>query len=379
MKKLLPILLLVFFYYQSYSQINFEKAYFIDNNNVRTDCFIQNKDLYGNPTTFEYKLTQEESVVKTGDIKNIKEFQISNTLKFVRNFIKIDVSTSDLGETKDIREPEWEEKTLFLKVLVQGKASLYEYKDTAVKRFFYKTDNLPLTQLIYKRYYLPKTNYTDLGVNNDFQKQIWQEMNCENQTLDKVLKLEYERKDLVNYFIKYNNCEKSSYIDYNKNISKGSFNIKVKGGINVSPYIDYESAQEKVDYSGNKLFPKYGGEFEYITPFNRNKWAVFIELTYQTYKYNEVRIYKSTFGPTFNITTESSYRNKSFYPYIGIRYYMFLKDNSKLFVNAGLFRTFGLGYSYNDKFNIETRYSSVGLSEYSVILGYTLFDSKKNK
>ncbi len=379
MKKLLPLLLIAFFYCQSYSQVNFEKAYFIDNNNVRTACFIKNQDLYENPTAFEYKLTQEESVVKTGDIKNIKEFEISNTIKFVRNSVKYDVSTSDLGETKDIREPEWEEKTLFLKVLIEGKASLYEYKDKAVKRFFYKTDNLALTQLIYKRYYLPNTNYTDLGVNNDFQKQIWQEMNCENQTIDKVLKLKYERKDLVNYFVAYNNCQKSSYKDYNKNISKGSFNVKVKGGINVSPYTDYESAQEKVDYSGNKLFPKYGGEFEYITPFNRNKWAVFIELSYQTYKYSEVRTYKNPFGPTFDITTEGSYLRKSFYPYIGIRYYMFLNDNSKLFVNAGFIRTFGLGYSYNDKFNIEARYSTVGLSEFSVILGYTLFDSKKNK
>lgn len=377
MKKLLLIVFLGFFYCHTYSQVNFEKAYFIDNENVRTDCFIKNKDLYENPTTFEYKLTQEESVVKMGDIKNIKEFEISNTIKFVRNFVKIDVSTADLGQTKDVREPEWEEKTLFLKVLIEGNASLYEYKDKTVKRFFYKTDNLPLTQLIYKRYYLPNTNYIDLGVNNDFQQQIWQEMNCENQTLDTVLKLEYERKDLVNYFIKYNNCKKNSYIDYNKNISKGSFNIKLKGGVNVSPYNNYEDAQRKVDYSGNELFLKYGGEFEYITPFNRNKWAFFIELTYQTHKYTEVRTDKSTFGPAFDITTEASYLKKSFFPFVGIRYYMFLKDNSKLFVNAGFFQTFGLGYNYNDKFNVETRYSRIGLSEYSVVFGYTLFNNKK--
>lgn len=377
MKKLLLIVFLGFFYCHTYAQVNFEKAYFIDNENVRTDCFIKNKGLYENPTTFEYKLTQGESVVNMGDIKNIKEFEISNTIKFVRNFVKIDVSTADLGQTKDVREPEWEEKTLFLKVLIEGNASLYEYKDKTVKRFFYKTDNLPLTQLIYKRYYLPNTNYIDLGVNNDFQRQIWQEMNCENQTLDTVLKLEYERKDLVNYFIKYNNCKKNSYIDYNKNISKGSFNIKIKGGVNVSPYNDYEDAQRKVDYSGNELFLKYGGEFEYITPFNRNKWAFFIELTYQTYKYSEVRTDKSTFGPAFDITTEASYLKKSFFPFLGIRYYMFLKDNSKLFVNAGFFQTFGLGYNYNDKFNVETRYSRIGLSEYSVVFGYTLFNNKK--
>ena len=204
-------------------------------------------------------------------------------------------------------------------------------------------------------------------------------MNCENQTIDKVIKLEYERKDLVKYFINYNNFKKNTYIDYNKNISKGSFNIKIKGGFNVSPYNDYENADEKVDYSGNKLFLKYGGEFEYITPFNRNKWAAFIELTYQTYQYSAITTDYRPFGEAFDITYESSYSEKAFFTFVGVRYYMYLKENSKIFINAGLFRTFGLGYSYNDKFNVETRYASTGLSRYSVIFGYTLFNTKKNK
>ncbi len=379
MKKLLSILFLGFFYCQSYSQVKFEKAYFIDNDNVRTACFIKNKDLYQNPNSFEYKLTQEELDVKIGDIKNIKEFEIANTIKFVRNFVKIDVSSPDLGQIKDVREPEWVEKTLFLKVLIEGKASLYEFKDKALKRFFYKTDNIPITQLIFKKYYIPNTNYMSLGVNNDFQKQIWEEMNCENQTLDKVLKLQYERKDLVDYFIKYNNCKNIGYKDYNKNISKSSFNIKIKGGFNVSPYKDYDNADEKVDFSGNKLFLKYGGEFEYITPFNRNKWAIFMELTYQTYKFSAITTDYSTFGEAFDRTSESSYFEKGFFTFVGVRYYMYLKDNSRIFINAGLFRTFGLGYSYNDKFNLETRYANTGLSRYSVIFGYTLFNNKKNK
>ena len=379
MKKLLSILFLGFFYCQSFSQVKFEKAYFIDNDNVRTACFIKNKDLYQNPNSFEYKLTQEELDVKIGDIKNIKEFEIANTIKFVRNFVKIDVSSPDLGQIKDVREPEWVEKTLYLKVLIEGKASLYEFKDKALKRFFYKTDNIPITQLIFKKYYIPNTNYMSLGVNNDFQKQIWEEMNCENQTLDKVLKLQYERKDLVDYFIKYNNCKNIGYKDYNKNISKSSFNIKIKGGFNVSPYNDYDNADEKVDFSGNKLFLKYGGEFEYITPFNRNKWAIFMELTYQTYKFSAITTDYSTFGEAFDRTSESSYSEKGFFTFAGVRYYMYLKDNSRIFINAGLFRTFGLGYSYNDKFNLETRYANTGLCRYSVIFGYTLFNNKKNK
>ena len=64
MKKFLLVLFFELFFLQSYSQVNYEKAYFIDNDNVRTECFIKNKDLYNNPNTFEYKLNQEESVAK---------------------------------------------------------------------------------------------------------------------------------------------------------------------------------------------------------------------------------------------------------------------------------------------------------------------------
>jgi hypothetical protein len=377
MKQFLLILFFELFFLQSYSQVNFEKAYFIDNNNVRTECFIKNKDLYNNPNTFEYKLDREESVAMIADINDVKEFGILNSIKFERNLVKMDMSTSDLGQMKDIREPEWKDKTLFLKVLIEGKASLYEYRDKTMKRYFYKLDNLPVTQLIYKKYYMANTSNMDLAVNNDFQKQIWEKMNCENQTMNAVLKLEYDREDLANYFIKYNSCKNDNFTDYNKNIAKGSFNIKAKGGINMTPYENYDNAQQKVEYFGNKFFLKYGGEFEYVTPFNRNKWAIFMELTYQTYKYYTITTEHSSSGVLFENTYKSNYFEKSVFPFIGFRYYMYLKNDSKIFVNAGLFKTFGFGYSYNNKYNVEIRSTNTGLSKYSIVFGYTLFNNKK--
>lgn len=377
MKKLLPILFLALFYLQSYSQVNFEKAYFIDNENVRTECFIKNKDLYSSPNSFEYKLSQDESIVKVGKINDIKEFGINNSVKFERNSVKIDMSSSNVDKLSEKVEPEWKDETLFLKVLIEGEATLYEYKNEIMKRYFYKVSNSPVEQLIYKRYFIENSNHTESAANIDFQKQLWANLRCENQTMDMVLKLEYERKDLSNYFIKYNNCKKGSYTDYNKNIARGSFNIKVKGGVNISPYQNYDNAQRKVEYFGDKFFLKYGAELEYIIPFNRNKWAAFIELTYQTHKYNSITTDHSSFGEVFDITYKSNYFEKSLFPFVGVRYYMYLKNDSKMFVNAGLFRTFGFGYSHNNKYNVEGRFSNIGLSRYSIVFGYTIFNNKK--
>jgi hypothetical protein len=59
-----------------YSQINFEKGYFIDKNDVRTDCYIRNNDLYKSPNSFAYKIDIEDLDVKIADISNVQEFVI---------------------------------------------------------------------------------------------------------------------------------------------------------------------------------------------------------------------------------------------------------------------------------------------------------------
>jgi len=411
MKKLLLVLFFELFFLQSYSQVNFEKAYFIDNDNVRTECFIKNKDLYNNPNTFEYKLSQEESVAKIGDIKDIKEFGILNSIKFERNLVKMDMSSVNLDKLSEIREPEWKEKTLFLRVLIEGEASLYEYKDKTMKRYFYKLDNLPITQLIYKKYYMANTSNTNLALNNDFQKQLWQDLRCENQSMDKVIKTEYNKDDLSDYFIKYNNCKNSSLTDYNKNIAKGSFNIKAKAGITSSSLQIPNGSSSNINL-GSKTSFNLGSEIEYMIPFNRNKWSGFSEISYQEYQVEKTIIVPSSSGVLF----ENSYKFNVSYNYFdlvfGLKHHMYLNDNSSLLIKAGyvfglpmnstieidnsLYRkisnreglTFGAGYSYKSKYNLEFRMSSNHLDKYygysqfdsfSLVFGYTLYNNIKNR
>ena len=54
MKNLLVISFLFYLTF-SYSQITFEKGYFISNDGIKTECFIKNLDWRNNPTEFEYK------------------------------------------------------------------------------------------------------------------------------------------------------------------------------------------------------------------------------------------------------------------------------------------------------------------------------------
>ncbi len=82
MKKGLFIIFIITFSFKSYSQITFEKGYFINNNNKKIDCLIKNNDWKNNPIEFNYKLLNDKNI-QIASINSIKEFGIYNYSKFI--------------------------------------------------------------------------------------------------------------------------------------------------------------------------------------------------------------------------------------------------------------------------------------------------------
>jgi hypothetical protein len=415
MKKKLLTLLFVLFSLNFYAQVNYEKSYFISDNGVKTECFIKNKDRNDNPTYFEYKLSAEETQVMKVDIKTVKEVKIADILKFEKATVKLDTSATNIEALTVNRLPEWKEVTIFLKVLVDSETSLYEYKSGNLKRFFYKAGNVPIEQLIYKKFIIDEDLATKLSANNDFQKQLWQNLNCGNKDIDEALKLKYTRKDLIKYFIDYNNCKNNSIVNMSEKLEKGSVNIKANVGF-VSSSLSFNNDYVRLggDF-GNKINFTFGAEFEWILPVNRNKWSLYFAPTYNSYKSKTVVTIMNT-GP-FSSDTELQNWEASF-TYLdinlGFRYYMFMNDNSKIFLsgsyiiskvldsdihNENTFQLtakfqdrigYSIGYSFKNKINVELKHSSTNIfdnyvffdSNYnltSLVFGYTIFDSKKKK
>ena len=145
MKKQLLLFLTVLLSFNSYSQISFEKGYYINNNNQKTNCLIKNIDWKNNPTEFEYKL-YENSESKETNIKLIKEFGIDNISKYVRNTVNIDRSRETINNLSNDRNPIFKEEEVFLKVLVEGKANLYQYDDGNLRKYFYNKENSNIEQ-----------------------------------------------------------------------------------------------------------------------------------------------------------------------------------------------------------------------------------------
>lgn len=387
-----------------YAQITFEKGYFINNAGERTEVLIKNLDWKNNPTEFEYKI-DGSSDVKKENIKNIQEFGIDSLERYVRKTIMIDRSSDHLNRLSETKEPQFKEETLFLKYLVEGKSNLFYYENGDTRRFFYSTDGDNVKQLIYKPYAI---NESQIGYNEDYKKQLSESLTC-GVDLKMIKKTDYEPTDLTKIFITNNECSTGQSLIYGQTKGKKDlFNLTIRPGVNFSTVENnyhYYSVNDQTKFDSKAAF-RIGAELEFILPFNKNKWALFAEPTYQYYKNNtEVSIMDGSYNGK---KSKRSVDYKSLEIPFGVRHYFFINKQSKVFVNAtyvidfdfnsaitydqtdfkissGNNFAFGAGYKYNDKYSVEFR---MGMSRnllrnyfnfasdyrtISLILGYTLF------
>jgi hypothetical protein len=389
------------------AQIKFEKGYFVNNSGQRSEVFIKNLDWKNNPTEFEFR-TDEASDVKKESIKNIREFGIGHELKYVRKTVMVDQSVEILDKISDKKEPEFKEETVFLKYLVEGNANLFYYENGDMKKFFFNTGDAQVVPLIYKSYYL---NSSQISYNEDYKKLLGKSLNCDPDQ-NRIEKIQYQADDLSKAFMSYNECTHAgTAVNYNQVSEKRDlFNLNVRPGMNFSSFetvsSSYFGGNDEVTKFNRETAFRIGLEAEFILPFNKNKWAIFVEPTFQYYKTEKESVVYP--GQSFEMKSTRTVDYKSIEIPFGVRHYFFINDKSKIFVNlayifdfnlkseikydyqileisSGNNMAFGIGYKYNDRFSAEFRAATnrnllqnynTFTSRYqtmSLILGYTLF------
>jgi hypothetical protein len=377
------------------AQIRFEKGYIIKSNDEKIECLIKNEDWLYNPTNFLYKKDVNAKEIN-GNLNSIKEFGVNGVSKYKRFKVNIDKSKTDINLLSNTRTYNFVTETLFLKTLVEGKANLYLYNEKSLVKYFYKKENSPIKQLEYKEY-LNSTGL--LAKNKNYLTQLRLDAACKSIDYKKV---DYRRNSLVKYFLAYNNCDGNniSVKNYTESNNKNLFNLRAKIGIGNATINTSNSAYAYKNISSSGANIRAGIEAEYVLSFNNNKWAIYVEPTYQTYKGD----------------IEGSQSGKITYNSIelplGVKHYMFINNNSKLFLSGALVLDFamdskidfnsntlnvleisssptsyqlGFGYNFNNKYTIETRYNfgrditknyvywETDYSSFSIILGYSIF------
>jgi hypothetical protein len=406
MKKTLLIAFIALFPLSTYSQIKFEKGYFIDNLGKRTNCLIKNIDWKNNPIDFEYKLFDNPKI-RTKTITSVKEFAVLNHSKFIRFTVDMDRSNENSNALSLKRGPEFKKETLFLRVLIEGSASLYKYEAKSLMRYFYSVGDVYPKQLIFKYF---KTFDDKIGKNEEFKQQLFKDLKCSDISSNEIRMKQYKKQDLMNLFVKYNRCKQSDFTNFDEKGKRDLFNLYIRPGLKYSSLATKNKISEtrNIDFGG-AFNLRIGVEAEFILPFNKNKWAIIIEPTYQYYKSEKEIIYARRLSTVR--TTNVIVNYKSIEIPFGVRHYLFINDDSKLFFNLsyiidfqlssrlyavskGLFDldinsrnslTYGVGYNYKNKYSLELRrqtdreilgdylYWSTGYKGVSIIFGINMF------
>lgn len=352
MKKQLLTIALILIAAAGFTQISYEKGYFIDNQDVKTECLIKNLDWSNNPISVTYRISENDKS-KEFTIDQVKEFGIYEYSTYKRYILPIDKSGTNMSMLSYNRAPEWDIDTVFLKIEIEGVATLYSYKKSSLKRYFYSlADSLP-QQLVYKIYNADDGKKFE---NKAFQNQLFTEVKIEGASIKSVTGLEYNLKDLNNYFILYNVSKGQSYSENKKNKTK--INLKAEVGITMASLsisntrINPDDSR-LVDFGSNFNY-RVGIDAEFVLPFNKNKWAVFCEPVYSRYRFEKE--YQKYFDMG-TVTAEINTLEIGF----GVRYFVYLSKKSKLSLGGSL--------QYDMNFNSIVDYSD---DDDLAILGKTL-------
>jgi hypothetical protein len=427
MKRIFTLVLTVLLCSNAFAQSAFLPGYFITEEGRQVDCLIKHADRKHNPTTFDYMLTGE-SVNRTAAIDTVQEFEILNTVhKYKRFRVDIDRSSNRLSTLSGFRNPDFKSEVLFLRVMVEGTASLFSYHEKDdLERFFFKLGDADVQQLVYKRYYV-KDN--DISTNEDYKNQLLFALVCGDVVPSKVKRLSYYGKDLADVFVTYNICIGSAYTTMSEKKERGKLGLAVKAGINSSTLQTSQripnghSNYELITNDFERLTtPVVSVEVEYVLPYRNRKWSIFAEPTYQQGKHEMNSFFFRYEGRLDNRRVYYPRREDININYthisipMGARYSYHLNNYSRVFVNAAVgfsallsksqiyevggfenkreFRTIqhfsepsgtvGLGFKYKNRVSVEGNYhlakkvaNSTGWQinyrdSFNVMLGYTI-------
>lgn len=319
------------------SQINFEKGYFITNENIKTECLIKNYNWINIPNEIEYKFNETSEILK-GDIIEINEFKIYNTDHYYKKLTFL-FDFNEKGKEENIKRI-----TSFLKVLVEGKTSLYQYNGNT---YLYQNNFSEIKQLVYKKYINDKNiMFEDFN----FRKEIYNNLRCKENTTN-IRSLKYKKKDLINFFKNYNICQNEIFEIFPPKRKKTKFLFNIHGGIGtfnskaefIGSYTFSSPITNDVTYTGidnidfgNNTSTNFGFETEIILPIHRYKWSFFISPNYNILKASNYQKFDYLYGSTYDLNIKINNTYFIEIP-IGFKHYFYFNKNSK----------FNLGMGYN--------------------------------
>lgn len=296
---------------------------------------IDYQDWKKTPETISFKQGDKIKIYKPEDLV---AFEVSDD-KFISRLVSVDVTQQQLNKMTDTDKVKFEDRHVFLNVLVQGNASLYEYYDSRIHFYAEKGDNF--IELI-KRKKLQEGNQ-DLMTFKKYLGQLNVLFNdCNSLKISD--NLEYRRLPLSNIFEKYNACVSGDNSDnYSKKVEREKGAFYVTAGFAYSTFNLDSPFLIASDFDGGSFTtPSFGIAYDVPISKNRNKWVLRSELLYSAYKgefepselntISEGTMYleQSTLGVNALLRYKIKSKNENILPFINLGFgfnYVISNDN----------------------------------------------------
>lgn len=306
-----------------HGQTQFEKGYFVSNDGNRVDCLIRNHKWSDSPKRVVYKLTTEDSE-KVWEPGQIRAFGFGEDLLFRSVTAEFPETYIRPNQNDDEPIPEKTQKTVFVKRILRGKTSLYQYRGQNQLIFLFEKDEDGLEVLEYKKYITPIDH--KIRENNIFRRQLLQKLSC--GTDQDIQRVTYKRKSLIDYVLKYNSCADPLNEEVSKELvrKKIAFNVKMYAGIQQYDFA-FDRRGVELDFE-DKIVPKFGLEVEGILPFDNNKWGFFLSTDYSSYS--------SAIDAPNTRTISYDLQMSRLGSQLGGRHYMFLDNRNSLFLDLAV-------------------------------------------
>lgn len=190
------------------AQSAFEKGYFIDVHNQKTDCYLKSEAWKANDS-ITYRIDYKDTPRKKS-LTEVHEVSIDGSFKIKRVRVSIDISGDNPPLLSYVPEPEWHQEILFLWTLVEGSTNLYAFEGDGLKRYFFNKQVEPIKQLVFKKY---KT-INEIKTNETYKQTLAQVVNCRDSTLHYFNSLAYDEAELIAHFESESQCAGTKPVIY---------------------------------------------------------------------------------------------------------------------------------------------------------------------
>jgi hypothetical protein len=329
--------------YLGVAQVTFQPGYFKDNSGNLVEGYIANEQWGKNPDAFLFKSAVESSEVRY-DLADVLVFGIGNSYKYERHTVRMEVSSDLSGDLKFDRSLRYENRDVFLKVVLDGEIRLFAYSSSNNIRFFIQEKSSEeIVPLVFKRY---RTQGGNIGYNNQFRQQLEEMFSCDDDNMPRVGRLEYKESDLIRYIMGYAGCSGTTVSALEANTLGNKVIVSARLGLStgflvLEQDVLFESPtvnQVRADF-GSDLYPRFGLQFEVILPARGNRWSIFVDPSFQKVARQTKFVRKY---PTLDVEVQSNAQYVTMELPLGVRRYFYWNPERALFVNLSLSMRFSL-------------------------------------